>query len=274
MHASNAERIEQGYREIAEQVKIPGRKDPQNNIFDLVSRWLRDEKKGKWLLVLDNADDDVVLSMPQVSASTAIAGRDTSQLKRPLSTYLPQSANGALLVTTRTRSVATKLVEARDVIAVKPMAEIDAVALFKKKLETVDAKSDLEELARVLEYMPLTIVQAAAYIQQNGVTYRVRQYTEEFQKSEKRQTSLLNYEAGHLRRDPEARNAIIITWQISFNYIREYWPSSADLLALMSFFDRQGIPKEVLTVQVSQDRQYEGDRGKDYEEEAGLSSRQ
>ena len=38
---------------------------------------------------------------------------------------------------------------------------------------------------------------------------------------------------------------------MSFDYIREQWPSSADLLALMSFFDRQGIPKEVLTLQTS-----------------------
>ena len=69
MYASNAERIKQGYGEIAEQVKIPRRKDPQNNLFDLVTRWLRDAKKGKWLLVLDNADDDVVLSTPQATVS-------------------------------------------------------------------------------------------------------------------------------------------------------------------------------------------------------------
>jgi hypothetical protein len=92
----------------------------------LVARWLRDEKKGKWLLVLDNADNDVVLSIPQVSALKAVASGETSQLKRPLSAYLPQSANGALLVTTRTRSVASKLVEPQDVIAVEPMAKMDA----------------------------------------------------------------------------------------------------------------------------------------------------
>lgn len=68
----------------------------------------------------------MVLSIPQVSALKAVASGETSQLKRPLSAYLPQSANGALLVTTRTRSVASKLVEPRDVIAVEPMAKMDA----------------------------------------------------------------------------------------------------------------------------------------------------
>ena len=77
----------------------------------------------------------------------------------------------------------------------------------------------------------------------------MRQYIKAFQRNEKQKTSLLNYEAGHLRRDPEAKTSIIITWQISFDDIREKWPASADLLSLMSYFDRQGIPKEVLKAQ-------------------------
>ncbi|PVH91245.1 hypothetical protein DM02DRAFT_546198, partial [Periconia macrospinosa] len=36
------------------------------------------------------------------------------------------------------------------------------------------------------------------------------------------------------------------TWQISFEHIRETRPSAAGLLSLMSFFDRQGIPEELL----------------------------
>jgi hypothetical protein len=62
----------------------------------------------------------------------------------------------------------------------------------------------------------------------------------------------LNREGGQLRRDREAKNSIIITWQISFDYIREIRPSAADLLSLMSFFDRQGIPEALLR---SQDEQ-------------------
>jgi len=56
IRACNTDRIEQGYREIAERVKIPGRKKPRENIFELVARWLWDEKKGTWLLILDNLD--------------------------------------------------------------------------------------------------------------------------------------------------------------------------------------------------------------------------
>ena len=77
---------------------------------------------------------------------------------------------------------------------------------------------------------------------------------EGFQKNKKRQTSLLNYEAEHLGRDPEARNSIFIIWQISFDDIRQRWPSAAELLSLMNFFDRQGIVKEVLKIPVKGER--------------------
>jgi tetratricopeptide (TPR) repeat protein len=253
IHASNVDRVRQGYREIAERAQIPGREDPKGNILDLVARWLRNETKGPWLLVLDNLDNDAVLSAPDAAASRAQSSDTDGSLQRPWSAYLPQSEHGAILITTRTRSVATKLVEPRDIIPVEPMTDQDAVTLLKKKLDQPADGVDLEELASTLEYMPLAIVQAAAYIQLKGARYSVRQYVNAFRRSEKQQTSLLNYEAGHLRRDPEAKNSIVITWQISFDEIREKWPASADLLSLMSYFDRQGIPEEVLQVQLGRD---------------------
>jgi hypothetical protein len=176
IHASNIDRTEQGYREIAERVKIPGHTDPKQNIFKLVTQWLRDETKGRWVLVLDNLDDDAVLSTPQVTVARAQSGEVDGQLRRSLLAYLPQSLNGTILSTTRTRSVATKLVEPRDIISVDPMIDTDAIVLLQKKLDGLTDKQDLEELASMLEYMPLAIVQAAAYIQQKGARYSAAQY--------------------------------------------------------------------------------------------------
>jgi hypothetical protein len=42
VHASNAARFKQSYRDIADRVKIAGRRDPQANIFKLVHDWLCD----------------------------------------------------------------------------------------------------------------------------------------------------------------------------------------------------------------------------------------
>jgi hypothetical protein len=149
-------------------------------------------------------------------------------------------------MTTRSREVALRLVEQNDIIEVEPMDEAHAMALFKKKLGIQGDSKDIAELTAALEFMPLAIIQAAAYISQRAPRCSVKQYLEDFRKSDHKKTSLLNYEGGHLRRDWEAKNSIITTWEISFDYIHQARPSAADLLSLMSFFDRQGIPEALV----------------------------
>jgi hypothetical protein len=181
--------------------------------------------------------------------STGIDGQTNnidSRNLRPLISYLPQCPNGSILLTTRSKSAALKLVEQRNIIAVEPMDRTDALVLFENKLGRHVDSNDTAELVAALEFMPLAIVQAATYIFQRAPRYSVQEYLRDFQKSDRKKTSLLNYEGEQLRRDWEAKNSIIITWQISFDYIRETRPSAADLLSLMSFFDRQGIPEALL----------------------------
>ncbi len=74
----------------------------------------------------------------------------------------------------------------------------------------------------------------------------VAKYLELFHESEKNQSSLLDRDEGDLRRDPEVPNAVIKTWQISFNQIQREHRAAADLLSLMSSFNRQGIPETLL----------------------------
>ena len=263
MHASNPTRLKQSFQEIADLVKVRGRKDPHADVFKLVHDWLRDEGNGPWLFVLDNADDAAVLSsQPSDSLSSrADNGRSNKAsdgnrgLQQHLSRYLPPSRNGSVLVTSRTRRAAMQVVEDCDILLVEPMDGAAARALLHKKLGDVGDKSDenqgIAELAAALDYMPLALVQAAAYIRQRAPRCSVQHYLEECRQSDSRKTSLLNQEAGHLRRDEAASNAILITWQISFDRIRSTRQSAADLLSLMSFFDRQGIPEGLLRSQSS-----------------------
>lgn len=57
---------------------------------------------------------------------------------------------------------------------------------------------------------------------------------------------LLGHDSGELRQDGSVSNVILTTWQISIEHIRSRRPSAADLLSLMSFCDRQGIPEALL----------------------------
>jgi len=262
VYASNAARFEQSYRDIADTVKIPERRNPKVNIFKLVHDWLHDGKKGKWVLILDNIDDAGFLL--DVHLDLRGQASDNSRASRPLREYLPQSQNGSILITSRSREAALKLVEQSDIIAVEPMNEAHALALFERKLGKQGDSTDVAKLAAALEFMPLAIVQAAAYISQRAPRCSVRQYLDEFRKSDRKKTSLLNHEGGQLRRDREAKNSIIITWQISFDYILWARPSAADLLSLMSVFDRQGIPEVLLrTKQENAQQDQRGRSGND-----------
>ncbi|KAF2718832.1 TPR-like protein [Polychaeton citri CBS 116435] len=234
IHASNATRFEQSVRDIADLVHIYGRDDPKANIFALFRGWLRDLRRGKWLIILDNADD--VDFLFQKEATTGC---------RPLD-CLPVCEYGSILVTTRSKDAALKLVEHSNMIVVNPMDEEDAVALLEKKLEAKANVSELRGLASTLEYMPLAVTQAAAYINQKRGRCSVQQYFDKIRKSDRSKKSILDDDAGDLRRDSEARNSIVLTWQISFEHIYDVRPSAAELLLLMSFCDHQAIPELLL----------------------------
>jgi hypothetical protein len=175
IHASNAARFEQSFRDTADRVKIPGRQNPTANIFRLVHDWLCDERKGKWLLILDNVDDARFLVDAQRTGQDGQTSDIESRNIRTLVSYLPQCQNGTILITTRSSDAAKKVVELRDIITVKPMSKADGLALFKKKLGSHEDDKGLVKLATVLEYIPLAIVQAAAYISQRVPRYSVQQ---------------------------------------------------------------------------------------------------
>ena len=249
-HASNAARLEQSYRDFASCVKVPGRQNPKSNIFKLMHNWLRDEGKGKWVLILDNVDDaSYLVEARDTSRNGQTSGLDDKR-SQPLMSYVPRCQNGSVLVTTRSRHVVLQLVEQRDMIAVEPMDKRDALALLQKKLGQQDSSEEgvkgVVELAAALEFMPLAMVQAAAYISQRRPRCSVQQYLRDIRRSDRKRIALLESEGGQLRRDWEAKNSIIVTWQISFDHIRQVRTSAADLLALMSFYDRQGIPEALL----------------------------
>ncbi|OKP12980.1 hypothetical protein PENSUB_1332 [Penicillium subrubescens] len=238
IHASNVARFEQSFRDIAEQLKIPTRQDPKANIFKLVENWLRDENKGKWICILDNADDDKFLCSLPAAGKGASMKEPLNASTKPLLEYVPRCQNGSIIITSRSREAALRMVKHKDLIEVEPMVRSEALELLQKTLDQPEESQESQHLVEELEFMPLAIAQAARYIRNRAPRYSVSQYLRDFQKSDNEAIKLLKKEAGQLDRDWEAKNSILVTWQISFDYIRDEKPSAAELLSLMSFFDR------------------------------------
>lgn len=246
LHASSAARLQQSIRKTLDDLKVPGRTEHAANVYQLLRSWLQNSRHGKWLLILDNVDDAQYLleHPPEFQQGTDAAPNATHQDRIP--DYLPTSTYGSILLTSRTTEAASKIVERKSIIVVEPMGAEHAVELLEKKLDCEHTSEEALELATTLDFMPLAINQAAAYISRMKPRISVSQYLRMLKESDKSKLSLLNINNGDLRRDGEAKNSIIPTWQISFDHIRTVRPSASDLLSLMSFFDRQSIPESVL----------------------------
>ncbi|KAI1179044.1 P-loop containing nucleoside triphosphate hydrolase protein [Nemania sp. FL0916] len=238
VHAETRARVEESFERIANRVKIPGRSQPKANILKLVYEWLQNERNGQWLMVLDSANDKDVF----YDARNQAEQMATAKAERELWEYIPQSSNGSILVTTRNKELAFDLTGGhKNIIIVGPMEQEQALELLARKSGFQYDQDDGTQLVEALEYIPLAISQAAAYIQRSAPRASVKKYLDDFRKGDQEKSSLLNYNSGDLRRDGSASNSVIITWQISFEYIRLRRPSATKLLSVLRFFDRQGI---------------------------------
>ena len=200
-------------------------------------------------MILDNADDEDVFFGSDTDLQATGPDSLGSNGRTSLASFLPQSSNGWILVTSRNLLAAINLVGMQDnVIPVEPMNEEDALALLQTRFSvSKSSEHDARALVQALEYIPLAIVQAAAYIRVREPRITVSTYLDLFSESEANQAHLLkNEDIRDLRRDAGIRHAVITTWQISFEQIRRTRPAAIDLLALMSMFDRQGIPENLL----------------------------
>lgn len=169
-------RCEKSLRDLTERAKIPGRQDRNANIFQLVGNWLQDERIGKWILILDNVDDDELLRKPWAT------GTESHASTQPPLRYLFESSNGSIIITSRNKGVALNIASHKNIIEVQPMNEAEALDLLQKKLSTPAEHENMVEPAEALEFMPLAIVPAAGYI---NINHPVAQYRNTSKFSEK-----------------------------------------------------------------------------------------
>ncbi|KAL8858444.1 MAG: hypothetical protein Q9178_005125, partial [Gyalolechia marmorata] len=117
--ALSAESFEQAFRDIATRCSIalnPGEEDPKESVW----RYLNSDLAGKWLLIVDNADDEEIL----------FGGSSNS---RSITDYLPESENGLTLFTTRHREIAVSLARNK-IVEVQEMDQKEAETFLKKSL--------------------------------------------------------------------------------------------------------------------------------------------
>lgn len=222
--------FEQAYVDIARGLNI-GRSD-EEDIKETVRLYLSSEAAGRWLFVIDNADDVNLFC----GSSHAPTGLDR---------YLPQSKSGRVLFTTRLYDVASLVAD--EVIELHEMSLLEARTLIEKSITRRDLLEDdtsMTQLIRELTYLPLAITQAAAYLERNRVS--IKRYLELLRNTEKVTAGPLGRELPDRTRYEGSRNAVATTWLVSFEQIRRSDSVAASLLSFISQVEPKAIPESLL----------------------------
>jgi tetratricopeptide (TPR) repeat protein len=234
VNASDMDSLHQGYSNIAQELNLSGWDDDEADIKTLVQHHLTTADSGWWLLVFDGMDD-ITLEW------FGLSGTGDSSSKN----YLPQSESGSIVFTTTSFEVAERLASQNTVKLEKLAPELAQRILVNYlrnpalQLEQREAELLLEELS----YLPLAIIQAAAFINTTGTTVQEYRHTLLRQNDEALLHGITSSDdALHEKMD---KSPVASTLRISVNHIRQSSPLAAEYLFLTTSLDRKDIPDEV-----------------------------
>lgn len=218
--ARDKESIHQAYAHIARRLTISGWDNEKVDVKKLVQLHLGKESAGQWLLIFDNADVHRLES----------AGLHLIE-------YLPSSKQGTIVFTTTDRKTAAKLAP-QNIVELPEMEQEMAQKMLEMCLAypaNEQEKADL--LLKELAYLPLAIVQAAAYVNVNKITLQEYLSLVVEQKEKVEVIGPIN---------EEYENVIATTWFISFEQICRRDTLAADYLLFMACVDRNDVPLALL----------------------------
>jgi tetratricopeptide (TPR) repeat protein len=209
--------IQSGLLDIADKLNLPEKySQDANEAVKAVIKWLKDN--SGWLLIFDNADNPKIIKG-----------------------YIPVGATGHILLTSRAQVF-------QELGVVKPLEIIKLTPpearefLFKRTgRENIDndEKKAAEDLAKELDYLPLALEQAGAYITVKKVLFQ--QYLTSYKK---RRLKLLEEQRPVSGDYP---TSVATTWELNFEEVKKESEAAADILSFSALLSPDGIPLELIS---------------------------
>jgi tetratricopeptide (TPR) repeat protein len=196
-------------------VKIPSCND--------IKRYLESPGSGRWIMVVDNLDQETSLFGP-----------------RSLAQLLPQSnpsSEHIILFTSRDRRLLRDLVPFDGVVQVEGLQPGDAKRLLSERSnDHLASPKDIATLATVLAYSPLAIIQAASYIAEQNL--RIADYLELYEHGDVTLAELL----GHHQTRAAGQLPAMKVWWLSFDRLKEQDALALHILRFMACLSNIRIP--------------------------------
>jgi tetratricopeptide (TPR) repeat protein len=167
----------------------------------------RNEPFSRWMLIFDNADDP-----------------------RELANYLP-GGGGHVLITSRNQAWAQLAAP----VELDVFTSAESVEHLMRRVPGI-SHEDAFKISTALGYLPLAVEQAAGWLEVSGTP------TEAYlQELEQQTTRALAMEA-----PPGYPEPVAITWNLSFERLRDESPAAARLLQLCAFFAADPIAMDLI----------------------------
>ncbi|KAH7111828.1 heterokaryon incompatibility protein-domain-containing protein [Dendryphion nanum] len=207
--AGDMEILHQGYSNIAQKLNLPGWEDDKADVKTLVKQHLSTKGAGQWLLIFDNTDNITVGSggLPTAHGASVVD-------------YLPKSDLCSIVFTTTNYDTAEGLAP-----------------------QNTGQQQEAGLLLEELFYLPLAIVQAAAYINSTGVMLQ------EYRSKLARQEEALERSSESSEGAPQeygTKRPVATTLLISLDHIRSTSSLAANYLFFAASVDRKDIPLDLL----------------------------
>ncbi|EIT78348.1 TPR repeat protein [Aspergillus oryzae 100-8] len=251
VHASSIDRFKQGYCDLLDACGVFPEVDNRDSDRPMRVRECLEKQHHEWLLITDNADEASLLTSEGSIKGGKLGTATQAHKHQSILDYLPDCPHGSIIITTRDRVTGVRFTKscAQNLIEVVSMTEAESASLIKSTAtEQCPEDSEVDELAELLEHLPLAIVQAMSFIQENALT--VGEYIELYNDSDETRMDLLCEPFETLGRDTEVSNALATTLMVSINHIKERDTKVIGVLSLPAFLDHSHIPKSLLQKQL------------------------
>ncbi|KAL6817751.1 P-loop containing nucleoside triphosphate hydrolase protein [Trichoderma sp. SZMC 28015] len=239
VHADNQTTFTQDFKSIAKRLGLSANLDGEDF---LMSVRYGIESNPPWVIILDNADNLGLFGVNHTGQDALDQKEHAFSLER----FIPRGPKGQVLWTSRDERIAGGLVAARRAIEIPKMTPSEAKELFesiRNNQEKNDDVKDVEELLEELEWLPLAISQAAAYMKKTLTS--VEKYVLKLKDGKKRWRILKQSQSDrHRRRD--VSNSVLETWNISMNYLQVENKTAYQILHIHAFLHNQNIPAELI----------------------------
>ncbi|KAI1126623.1 hypothetical protein F5Y10DRAFT_209678 [Nemania abortiva] len=194
-----------------------------SEVVEAMKNWFSEGPNTRWLLIFDNLDDLDALDIMN---------------------YIPRTGWGSILITSRRRGFISygTTIEISEMRPEEALPFLVKTSRFRQDLNQDELQLALR-LLELLEYFPLAIEQAGAYISQRTSddlgSYRraLDDYLDSYKRNAK---MLLEYKRSSVLWG-NRNDTVLTTWEVSFNAITKESPEASDLLLRCGFLANNDI---------------------------------